>query len=104
MSVALLIKNPLLDTSSLVPIAGESTFRECWITPAIALGLRWLPLFQSGQSVPFEVLPEVIDEFETIERSFRSSGSLAMAERAAGACHALRAVLNEAPDSEVFIG
>lgn len=87
-----------------MPIAAESAFQDGWFVPAAALGLKWLPLFQSGQSVPFESLSEVIDEFETIERAFRSSGSFALAERAAGACHALRAILNETPDAEVFIG
>jgi hypothetical protein len=104
MSVALLIKNPLLGTSSLVPIAGEITFRESWLATAAALGLKWLPLFQTGQSVPLEFLPEVIDEFESIERAFRNSGLLALAGRAEGAYHALRVVLNDSPGAEVFIG
>jgi len=104
MTVALLIKYPSADTSELVPIAGESTFRDRWIGPAVALGLEWLPLFQTGTTVSFEFLPEVLDEFELVEREFRRTGALELAGRAGDAARALRHVLEVAPEAEVFIG
>jgi len=104
MAVALLIKYPSSGASELVPIAGESLFRDCWIGPAVALGLEWLPLFQTGASVSSEFLPDVLHEFELIEREFDRSGALELAGRARDAARALRHILEEAPDAEVFIG
>ena len=63
MSVGLVIKCQDGETEArLVPIATERIFEEYWQPMCSALGLRWVPLFQSGLPLKSDDIPDVLDE------------------------------------------
>jgi len=67
MSVAILIEFKAQERERLyIPVATEGTYGIEWAATAEKLGLRWLPLFQSGISVDVANLPAVVDEFRQL--------------------------------------
>ena len=103
MSVALLIEHDD-GRSDLVPVATEAVFSTHWQPLSQALGLIWIPLFQTGIPVDATDVDDVLDElgrFLDAARSTPDGGQVAV--RARGLIDALRAVDFDAVDS-VLIG
>jgi hypothetical protein len=75
MSVSLVVEysDPEKNTR-LIPIATERIFDEYWQPACKALGLKWIPLFQSGLPLPPEDIPDVLEELSRLETHL-SSGS-----------------------------
>lgn len=51
-----------------MPVATEGVFREHWLPGALALGLVWLPQFETGVNVGEDDLPAVQEELRALER------------------------------------
>lgn len=50
------------------PIATEEVFREHWLPGARALGLEWLPLFETGVKLEAKDLLLVVSELAALHR------------------------------------
>lgn len=105
MSIALLVKSGG-DGDALVPVATQATFRQRWSPGCDALGLRWLPLFETGISLTAADLPEVLGELRSLRAWLEQHdpGTLAMvAERIDRLADELEK-LGARADVELFIG
>ena len=103
MSVVLLIEHDD-GRSDLVPVATEAIFSTHWQPLCRALGLIWVPLFQTGIPVYAADVDDILDElgrFLDVARSTSDGGQVAVCAR--GLIDALRAVDFDAVNS-VFIG
>jgi hypothetical protein len=71
-SIALLIMNRGADPESgrLVPVATHAAFMAVWMPGASSLGLRWVPLFETGVVLESADLPDVIRELRAMHDWF----------------------------------
>lgn len=90
MSVALLVESPL--GNQLTPIATEAVFAQYWLTAALELGLRWVPLFQSGLPIPLADRDDVLTELRCLRQHWVARGEAALTERLERLIGALEAV------------
>ena len=67
MTVAVLIERPD-GTSDGIPVATEAAFEALWKPGIEALGLRWLPHFQTGLPLDPDDWPEISDELEKLRQ------------------------------------
>ncbi|KYF90516.1 hypothetical protein BE20_05740 [Sorangium cellulosum] len=108
MSVVLMTTSRQGDTRSnrLVPVAAQATFKEFWVPAAEALGLQWVPLFETGVPVERSDLPDVIRELEALRAWCVSSESLreTILERLARLIDELNKINSSDDDVEIFIG
>jgi len=51
-----------------VPVATEEVFRAHWLPGARALGLVWLPMFETGVKLGTGDIPAVLEELRALER------------------------------------
>src|SRR3954467_381461 len=70
MSVALIYRprGALPEQAEMVPVATEEVFREHWLPGARALGLVWVPMFETGVKVSEGDLQAVLEELRALER------------------------------------
>jgi len=109
MSVALSIqpRGVPLTAARYVPVATQDTFKRHWVPGCEALGLKWVPLFETG--IPLEVvdLPVVLQELRVLEswtqQHAPESGAL-IAERLARLISELSALVGSLDGVELFIG
>ena len=66
MSVVLLIKDAENAQQRLVPIATQHVFIAKWLPGALALGLDWVDLMETGYSVTDENRVDVVRELEML--------------------------------------
>jgi len=66
MSVALLIRDTADAQQRLVPVAAQQTFVATWLPSAIALGLAWVPLAETGFDVTSDNRTAVVVELEQL--------------------------------------
>ena len=62
MSVCLLIDSPRDPEGRSVPVATEEVFTSIWQPACRELGLKWVPLFQTGLAIERRDLPEILSE------------------------------------------
>ncbi len=63
MSVSLVVENGKPDKEvRLIPVATEKVFEDYWRPACLTLGLKWIPLFQSGLPLTGEDVPYVLTE------------------------------------------
>ena len=104
MSVAIVVKSGVPAAPRLIPLAPEAVFDEVWCKSAASLGLRWIPLFQTGVDPSFEDLADIRSEFQAMTRHFQDCGDIECAVRARGAAEVISECLAHGPPVEVFIG
>lgn len=74
MSIAVVITTGNPGTgATYLPVATGEIFSVHWLPAAARLGLVWIPLFQSGTSVPIEDFPAVRVEFEQMRDYFAAA-------------------------------
>lgn len=76
MSVLLNITHAGGGPSSSTPLATEAVFEKLWMNGAMAIGAKWIPLFQPGVSVEAADLPSLCEELRTLGRWADSSGTI----------------------------
>jgi hypothetical protein len=54
------------DSSRTIPIATQETFRSYWKQGGQALGLRWVPMFETGTPVQPDDIPDVVLELRKL--------------------------------------
>ncbi|WP_437793350.1 hypothetical protein [Sorangium sp. So ce693] len=108
MSVVLTTTSRQGDTRSnrLVPVAAQATFKEFWVPAAEALGLQWVPLFETGIPVERSDLPGVIRELAALRALWVSSEPHreAILERLDRLIDELNKINSADDDVEIFIG
>lgn len=62
-----------------VAVAPLSTFREVWLPACRALGLRWVPLFETGIPLNVEDVPDVLEELHALQMWLDQPGNEAAA-------------------------
>jgi hypothetical protein len=107
MSVALLIskKHDRRD-SNLIPVATQDVFHEVWIPPCQALGLKYLPMFETGTALEQEDLDCVIEELGRLKEHFESTSN-ELTKHIVSRIELLASSLNDVkgrPDLEIWIG
>lgn len=93
MSVLLLIQDVPGGPQRSIPIATQETFVVTWLPGAIALGLAWLPLAETGFDITMHNCDEVLAELDRLYAWFVSRDerfALERLERAVGELRALR--------------
>jgi hypothetical protein len=111
-SVALLLEYPGTSIQSrMVPIATEEIFTSYWLPASQALGLEWIPVFQSGVTVSQEDSPSILAELERLKtfvtHEWFSHLPEGMANHITERINLLRAELQiiwDEPNVEVYIG
>ena len=109
MSISILVKElPEGDAKAeLIPLATEEAFRRYWVPGCDALGLRWVPLFQTGVPLQREDLAQVLTELRALREWMGSSpsdeGTAAVCSRLDAAFLALERVA-AVPEADIFIG
>jgi hypothetical protein len=104
MSVALLI-TPTSDATrrKLVPVATQDVFRVAWLAGAVALGLRWVPLFESGTTVDQKDLSNVIQELHSLLTWAEGANEL-IVERVRTLIRELEGLRDSTENVDIFIG
>jgi hypothetical protein len=108
MSVSLFMKGP--DRAErVVPISTERVFEDYWQPAATKLGLKWVPLFQTGLPLTMDDLPVVLTELALLKGEFGHSESLPpdIAEYVTGRVENLISALESTKHNghvEVYIG
>jgi hypothetical protein len=109
MSVSLFYKDQQSGEERVVPISTERVFEEYWQPAALELGLKWIPLFQSGLPLSAEDIPEVIEELTRLrlqlraKKSGKSPEDEYVAERLERLISELEAIAAKT-DAEAYIG
>lgn len=102
MSVALMTKRRGDAGSELTPVATQDVFVRRWLPGSRALGLRWVPMFETGTPVTADDIPDIVAELRALltwmqrnapEQEARLGGLLAALER-----------LRDEPDVDIYIG
>lgn len=108
MSVSLLVTTRKSGSESdyMIPIATQEIFRLWWKTAAESLGLYWVPLFESGTTVPRGNLPEVINELERLRQQCLSNEDLRniILDRIDRVIDELKRINSSNDHVEIFIG
>ena len=70
MAIDLLIqrRNQPMETGRVVPIATHDVFQRYWLPAVQALGLKFVPLFETGFPVSPDDLPDVLAELDTLSK------------------------------------
>jgi len=58
-----------------VPVAPMSTFREYWLPACKVLGLKWIPMFETGIPVRVEDVPDVLEELRALDAWLEQPGN-----------------------------
>jgi hypothetical protein len=109
MSVALYLKKADDGEDRVVPISTERVFEDYWQPAAQKLGLKWVPLFQTGLPIESEDIPPVLDELGQLKAEFDRTrpGSADVSDYVRERLDRLIAELSELANngrSEVYIG
>jgi len=109
MSIALLIRPRGAPASAarLVPVATRDVFKEHWAPGCHALGLRWVPLFETGFPLAMPDVPDVLQElrsFAVWTRQHAPASVTVIGERIDRLISELGALEGSSDDIEVFIG
>ena len=103
MSIVPLVEGPSSAPPSL-PIATEAVCQQTWLPACTALGLQWVPLFESGLPLTKADRPFVLEELKRFEGWVRSNAADAEpADRAQTLARALAKVTFDSGVS-VYIG
>ena len=70
MTVSLFMKTQRDGDERVVPISTERVFEDYWQPAARKLGLKWVPLFQTGLPLEQEDIPVVLEELEKLRTAF----------------------------------
>jgi hypothetical protein len=104
MSVALLIVPRNGGTQRrLTPVATQDVFRVAWLAGATTLGLRWVPLFESGTAIDREDLPDVIQELHLL-LTWAEGSHESIVERVRMLITELDSLRDSAESMDIFIG
>jgi len=108
MSVALIyrLRGATPEQAETVPVATAEVFRDHWLPGARALGLVWLPLFETGVKVGVDDLPAVVEELRALERwlAGNAPGSAALVGPRIARLIDVLADLPPLQDGHAFIG
>ena len=86
-----------------VPVATQALFRDVWMAGASALGLRWVPLFETGTPLTQTDLPLVIDELTAL-RIWAEASRQPIVDRLQTLIAELEKVRGLSAASDIFIG
>lgn len=69
MSISVIISNPKTEyeRSFCLPVSSESFFRKIWLPITLELGLKWVPLFQTGVEIQKCDLEYLFEELNNIK-------------------------------------
>lgn len=71
MSVSFFAKYPTPENAEhLIPVSTEQIFEEYWQPACSKLGLKWIPLFQTGLPLEVEDISSVIQELKQLKQFF----------------------------------
>lgn len=104
MSIALLVK--IASREWIVPVATEAAFKTYWAPGIAALGLQWLPLFETGSPIDVADVAEVLRELDALRQWLEQEGPLAcdaIGSRVDLLVAELRRLQNE-PAADIFVG
>jgi hypothetical protein len=107
-SISLLVKpaGKGLEGAVSVPLATEDVFKRYWSPVCAALGLKWVPLFQTGLPVGMDDIGEVLSELLEIRRWLDErpeQGASVIRPRLDAVITELERVASS-PDVEIYIG
>jgi len=57
----------------IVPVATQDVFKRYWLPASEALGLQWVPLFETGIPLAKEDVPDVLQELRALDGWIRQS-------------------------------
>jgi hypothetical protein len=69
MSVALSIQPRGTSAAAprIVPVATQDVFKSYWVPASETLGLKWVPLFETGIPLAKEEVPDVLQELRALD-------------------------------------
>ncbi|GAB1543817.1 hypothetical protein NUACC21_64930 [Scytonema sp. NUACC21] len=71
MSVSFFAKSSTSEnTEHFIPVSTEEIFEEYWQPACSKLGLKWIPLFQTGLPLEVEDISSVIQELKQLKQFF----------------------------------
>lgn len=109
MSVALSIqpRGGSAVAARVVPVATQDVFKRYWVPASEGLGLKWVPLFETGIPVGKDDVPDVLVELRALERWIQGNAPETVAvigARLGGLIAELSGLGEELERVELFIG
>lgn len=95
------------DVTHDVPVAPFQTFREVWLPACEALGLKWVPMFETGIPIAIEDVPDVLAELRSLKAWLAQPGNRDAASAIGERVDNLIEGLEEAsrnPNAHIFVG
>jgi hypothetical protein len=95
------------DVAHDVPVAPFQTFREVWLPACKALGLKWVPMFETGIPIDVDDVPDVRAELRSLKAWLAQPGNhdaaSVMGERVDNLIEGLEEASRN-PTAHIFVG